>query len=40
MLNFVEFSKGIRSLISINQPTLETMFNLMDTNKIGMVNVD
>jgi Ca2+-binding EF-hand superfamily protein len=40
MLNFGEFSSGIRTILSINQPTLEKMFNLMDLNQIGMVDFD
>ena len=38
MLNFGEFSCGILSIMTINQATLEKMFNLMDLNKIGMVD--
>jgi len=40
MLNFGEFSQGIRSIMSVNQPTLEKIFNLMDENKIGMVDFE
>ena len=38
LLNFGEFSKGILNIMTINQATLEKMFNLMDLNKIGMVD--
>ena len=38
MLTIIEFSRGINSLLPISYPILERLFDLMDHNKIGMVD--
>ena len=40
LLNLQEFSEGIRTTMTVNQPTLEKMFNIMDHLKIGMINYE
>ena len=38
MINLAQFSQGVSSIVSIAPPLLEKLFNVMDTNKIGMVD--
>jgi len=40
MLNQGEFQIGIQTICNVNQVTLEKMFNLMDAQGIGMVNLE
>lgn len=38
MINLAQFSQGVSSIVSIAPPLLEKLFNVMDSNKIGMVD--
>jgi len=38
MINLVDFIKGINSIVEIEAPPLERLFDIMDENKIGMVD--
>lgn len=40
LINFTEFSNGMNQILTINQPILETIFNMMDFLKIGMVDYE
>jgi Ca2+-binding EF-hand superfamily protein len=40
MLNQGEFQKGLATLVTLNQSTIEKMFNLMDTNNTGMITYE
>ena len=40
MINQREFQSGIQKVMTVNQPTLEKLFNLMDSNETGMVNLE
>ena len=38
LINLGQFTKGTGSVVDISHPLLEKMFNIMDTNAIGMVD--
>ena len=40
MVNLSQFHKGVNSMVTIAAPLLEKLFNVMDTNKIGMVDYE
>ena len=40
MVNLGQFTKGINTFATISAPLLEKLFNIMDTNGIGMVDYD
>ena len=39
-LNLNEFSNAINSIYPMNSKTLESIFNFIDNNKIGMINYE
>jgi Ca2+-binding EF-hand superfamily protein len=40
MVNFAQFTRGMSEVITISGPILEKLFNLMDTNQIGMIDFE
>ena len=40
MINYPQFQAGINSFVEVAPPLLEKLFDLMDGNKIGMIDFD
>jgi len=40
MINLSQLVKGVNTMVPIAAPLLEKMFNIMDSNKIGMVDYE
>lgn len=39
-ISLAEFQQGLSELLTLSRPVVEQLFNLMDKNKIQMVNFD
>ena len=40
LINLAQFSKGMLTVLPMSAPILEKVFNIMDTNSIGMIDLE